>query len=145
MRWVLFLPVFALLTLCSEMNASDEPKGKQGDFLKDDYKALQRPTGVWTRDNLKGKTQIRIEAKEFPKLRLTITELVPGTKDFSTADHPIEVDAMLQERDGKGVLVIEGKDITYGFDKARFLILKGEFLFQKKTAVKLTGTWGETY
>ena len=110
--------------------------------LKDDFQALQKPQGLWTRSTGEGKTQLHFQGKEFPKLQVKITELVRGNKDFDRGKS-VKVNATLQEKEGKRVLLIEGESIAYSFERNQgFLILKGGFKSEKK--IDLTGRWGKT-
>jgi hypothetical protein len=129
----------ALLAFCSVADAT----GPEASPLKDDYKALQSPQGFWTKSTGKGKTELHFKGKQFPKLEVTITELVPGGKGLVPKES-FKVGAVVQEKDGKRVLVIEGTAIAYGFRQGRdFLVLKGEFEHKKKR-INLTGNWGST-
>jgi hypothetical protein len=135
-----FLLPLVLLALSVAANAAD----KEGMSLKDDYQALQSPQGLWTKDSGRGKRELHFEGKEFPKLQLTITDLVPGKKDFDTGESFKVVNVTLQENAGKRVLVIEGKSFDYAFEgNRRFLVLKGAFEHKNKT-INLTGKWGQS-
>jgi hypothetical protein len=117
--------------------------GTQGGSVKEDYKTLQSPQGFWVKDKGEGKTQLHFKAKAFPEFVVTVTELVLDGKGFAPAGS-FKVDAALQEKGGKNVLVINGKDIGYSFEGDQgFLVLKGEFEHQKKV-INLTGKWGKT-
>jgi hypothetical protein len=119
--------------------------GSAGDAgtLKGDYKAFLSPEGIWSKDSGKKLIELRFEGKDFPKLQLKMSAFVPATKDVrEDPSSAVSVSAILTEKDGKNVLVIEGKNIAYSFEgKGEFLVLKGEFEYKKKN-VSLTGKWG---
>ncbi len=80
----------------------------------------------------------------FPKLEVTITELV-RTGQYFADGKSLKVNAVLEEKDGKSILIINKSEIKYAFPVergVRFHVLKlnGRFIHDMK-ANELTGDY----
>jgi hypothetical protein len=131
------LLAFACLTLVMAAAAM----ANEGKSLKDDYTTLLK-ADFWGKDDRVDRADLVFKGKDFPKLEITFTKLVPGGKGLVPAES-FKVNGTLEEKGGKRVLVINGKAVSYRFERdASFLVLEGEFEHNKK-AIKLTGKWGQ--